>query len=93
MPIIMGVRFRPKLMSGLDVQTGTFSPGRNQRGVSDAPAFLDAADDLLHLSLVHIVRCRRLITCITRWGAQQSKKNDNPALVLLLGRVELQWYA
>jgi carbamoyl-phosphate synthase small subunit len=35
-------------MSELDVQTGTFSPGRNQRGVSDAPAFLDAADGLLH---------------------------------------------
>ncbi len=48
MPIIMGVRFRPKLMSGLDVQTGTFSPGQNQRGVSGAPSFADAADGLLY---------------------------------------------
>ena len=48
MPIIMGVRFRPKVMSGLDVQTGTFSPGKNQRGVSDAPTFADAADGLYY---------------------------------------------
>ena len=48
MPIIMGVRFRPKLMSVLGVQTGTFSPGGKQRGVSDAPTFPDAADGLLY---------------------------------------------
>ena len=48
MPIIMGVRFRPKLMSGLDAQTGTFRPGWNQRGVSDAPSFPDAADGLVY---------------------------------------------
>lgn len=48
MAIIMGVRFRPKLMSGLGVQTGTFSPGQNQRGVSGAPVFTDAADGLLY---------------------------------------------
>ena len=47
MPIIMGVRFRPKLMSALGVQTGSFRPGGNQRGVSDAPSFQDAADGLV----------------------------------------------
>ncbi len=47
MPIIMGGRFRPKLMSGEDRNTGTFSPGENQRGVDIAPCFTDAADGLL----------------------------------------------
>ena len=47
MPIIMGVRFRLKLMSGVKSQTGSFSPGQNQRGVVDAPSFFDAADGLL----------------------------------------------
>lgn len=46
MPIIMGVRFRQKLMSGGATQTGSFHPGGNQRGVTDAPSFLDAADGL-----------------------------------------------
>ena len=47
MPIIMGVRFRLKLMSGVKLETGSFSPGKNQRGVRDAPSFFDAADGLL----------------------------------------------
>ena len=42
----MGVRFRPKLMSEVDFGSGSFSPGQNRRGVSRAPAFLDAADHL-----------------------------------------------
>ena len=46
MPIIMGVRFRQKLMSGGATQNGSFCPGQNQRGVTDAPSFADAADGL-----------------------------------------------
>ena len=45
-PIIMGVRFRPKLMSEVDFGSGSFSPGQNRRGVTQAPTFLDAADHL-----------------------------------------------
>ena len=42
----MGVRFRPKLMSEVNVGSGSFSPGQNRRGVVAAPSFLDAADRL-----------------------------------------------
>ena len=40
----MGVRFRPKLMSEVNVGSGSFCPGANRRGVASPPAFLDAAD-------------------------------------------------
>ncbi|MDA8594836.1 hypothetical protein N9L85_05635, partial [Euryarchaeota archaeon] len=33
-------------MSGGVTQTGSFCPGRNQRGVANAPSFVDAADGL-----------------------------------------------
>ena len=45
-PIIMGVRFRPKLMSEVNFGSGSFSPGQNRRGVAQAPSFFDAADRL-----------------------------------------------
>jgi len=42
----MWVRFRRKLMSGGATQSGSFCPGRNQRGVTAPPSFVDAADGL-----------------------------------------------
>ena len=47
-PSIMGVRFRPKLMSEFSFSSGSFSPGSNRRGVEHAPSFFDAADTLAH---------------------------------------------
>jgi carbamoyl-phosphate synthase small subunit len=45
-PSIMGVRFRPKLMSEVNFSSGSFCPGSNRRGVSNPPSFFDAADAL-----------------------------------------------
>jgi len=47
-PIIMGVRFRPKLMTEFNVGSGSFSPGANRRGVAQPPSFIDAADGLVN---------------------------------------------
>lgn len=42
----MGVRFRPKLMSEVNLGSGSFCPGANRRGVDTPPSFFDAADHL-----------------------------------------------
>ena len=51
-PIIMGVRFRPKLMSEVNLGSGSFCPGGNRRGVETPPSFFDAADHLAQGTLL-----------------------------------------